>query len=512
VFRKILLITALLVSMNSWGELSAKTTALFFLNGDNNLEFFGNGVLQGITRAKLGSEVTALVQIDGPKENDSRRVAVTDRGIKVLNSNLEYDMGDAKTLASFIDWGMSNYPADKYYLFYSGHGHGILPFSADGSDSEIAGGLVTLNFSPDDSAGSSITTKELTSLVGTVMKNNPKAKPFEMILFNACLMANREALLPLAQIAKVAVASEFEMSISKYGFNSYYGDLKAARDYVGIDVIPFLESIADKKATEEQITYSIMSNYKNNYKNGIFSVARETYHYPVATMAAINLAELKKNESLLERVGKSLLDGFNRGDKQLFQEVYVELIKYPVVYWNGYFDYALLMDAIYAVTGSKEAQLLSTKLKSNGQLIIDRSIQFAEINTGLSLYFPHYTFGLPLVMEDLDGLVKRDDLGDGAWSEFVQRYIHNVNSNMLTIVDDLIDSYLAGNLPQIHQSKDPAKSIDHLFNNLAFVTLMNLNEKGEHAKVRAHLAKYKAFKADPVIANYLSKLENFITN
>ncbi|WP_168735764.1 clostripain-related cysteine peptidase [Cohnella fermenti] len=100
------------------------------------------------------------------------------------------NIGEADTLADFVAWGVEQYPADKYALIFWNHGGGsVLGFGADERfdyDSltldELAAGLKTAQMSTDVS--------------------------FEVIGFDACLMANVETASLLSPYGRYLVASE----------------------------------------------------------------------------------------------------------------------------------------------------------------------------------------------------------------------------------------------------------------------------------------------------------------
>ena len=98
-------------------------------------------------------------------------------------------MGDAGTLASFIDFGVKYCPAEKYGLIMWDHGGGSI--AGYGHDEKFADGtlsLLKLNYAFEKSA--------------------IKQKPFEFIGFDACLMASVEMAVVAAPYAKYFIASE----------------------------------------------------------------------------------------------------------------------------------------------------------------------------------------------------------------------------------------------------------------------------------------------------------------
>ena len=61
---------------------------------------------------------------DGITDREVERWELTDEGIMFAESVGKADMGKQSTLASFIDFGISNYSADRYGLILWDHGSG----------------------------------------------------------------------------------------------------------------------------------------------------------------------------------------------------------------------------------------------------------------------------------------------------------------------------------------------------------------------------------------------------
>ncbi|MDD5334063.1 MAG: clostripain-related cysteine peptidase [Rhodoferax sp.] len=99
------------------------------------------------------------------------------------------DMGSKATLQSFLAWGVKAYPADKYIVVLWDHGGGIN--SGIGSD-EITGNALSVPAIQE-------------SLQTVSQAQNIK---FEMVGFDACLMANAEVAASLANSTKYMVASQ----------------------------------------------------------------------------------------------------------------------------------------------------------------------------------------------------------------------------------------------------------------------------------------------------------------
>ena len=118
----------------------AKWTVMVYMSGDNNLESYIVKDLE-LELAALGStpnvQVTALAD-RGPGYDKSRgdwqttklyhptQGMVADAASAVADWG-ERNMGSAQTLTEFVTWSKTNYPADRYALYFWGHGWGWHP-------------------------------------------------------------------------------------------------------------------------------------------------------------------------------------------------------------------------------------------------------------------------------------------------------------------------------------------------------------------------------------------------
>ena len=118
----------------------AKWTVMVYMSGDNNLESYIVKDLE-LELAQLGSnadiQITALAD-RGPGYDKSRgdwqttklfhptAGMVADAAGAVADWG-ERNMGDPDTLADFVEWSKANYPADRYALYFWGHGWGWHP-------------------------------------------------------------------------------------------------------------------------------------------------------------------------------------------------------------------------------------------------------------------------------------------------------------------------------------------------------------------------------------------------
>lgn len=145
--------------------------------------------------AQASDKVKILIETGGTKRwknsvmasTTNQRWIISNRSISALNKNVgKKAMTDPQTLTDFIQWGTSNYPADRYILVLWDHGGGSL--SGYAHDELYPNGTMTVDE------------------ISTALKNS--GVKFDIIGFDACLMANMETAIAVEPYADYLLASE----------------------------------------------------------------------------------------------------------------------------------------------------------------------------------------------------------------------------------------------------------------------------------------------------------------
>ncbi len=106
-------------------------TVMVYLDGDNNLDTYGDADLSELQTAGTVAGVSVIVLKDDSVSGDSTFWVGSDGGaISQVTTGLptwwpstdELDMGDVNLLINFIEWCMANYPAEHYWLDMWNHG------------------------------------------------------------------------------------------------------------------------------------------------------------------------------------------------------------------------------------------------------------------------------------------------------------------------------------------------------------------------------------------------------
>ncbi len=172
-------------------------TIMLYLCGTDLEEKAGMATsdLQEIMGAEISDKVNIIVETGGTSKwqnnvissKSNQRYRVTSKGLQLLEDNLgKKSMVDPNTLSDFIKYSKKNYPADRYMLIMWDHGGGSL--SAYGYDQHFPNNSMTLDE------------------IATALKNGGCS--FDMIGFDACLMATLETAIVLEPSADYMIASE----------------------------------------------------------------------------------------------------------------------------------------------------------------------------------------------------------------------------------------------------------------------------------------------------------------
>ena len=237
---------------------SAQWTILIFMNGDNNLEPDALYNFRQLASVGSSTDVNVVVQFDRIAKYDhtqpdwaqTLRFRIT-KGMRPLPSDAledigEANMGDPKTLADFVTWGQTKFPAQHYMLIIWDHGQGWRLFlanllqkqrtmrhsralspvdSAQGQaaasnalrsghgQADAKGATAPFRSAPGAtfrSASNDETDQDVLydSEIESGLKTALKGKKLDVIGFDACLMSMIEVGYALRDVGKYLVASE----------------------------------------------------------------------------------------------------------------------------------------------------------------------------------------------------------------------------------------------------------------------------------------------------------------
>ena len=222
-------------------------TILIYGNGDNNLT--GNLLLDMLEMEHVGSDdnFNVLLQADfdstynellskynipqNSREHVTRyRIQKSDDlesgkfytpALEILN---EKDMDDPAVLKEFLNWGMTNYPADRYGLILWDHGGQFYGFGGDHQNSQRSG-------------WSGLFTADIRDVLSETIQGKGMKK-FDFISFDTCLMGGVEVLVDFHEFCDVFIANPEIDYGDGWDFKNTLGYLK---DFPSISTIEFAE-------------------------------------------------------------------------------------------------------------------------------------------------------------------------------------------------------------------------------------------------------------------------------
>ena len=173
-------------------------TLLIYMCGSNleTKQGLAGKNIDELLSAEIGENVNVVIQTGGAKtwrkhgisNTESERYIIKDGKLTKLESFSNYDMGDADTLSDFLKWGQQNYYAEQNMLVLWDHGAGA-----------VKGVCFDENYGFD-----ALTLTELKK----ALSDAQLYVKYDIIGFDACLMATIETADTVQDYAKYMVASE----------------------------------------------------------------------------------------------------------------------------------------------------------------------------------------------------------------------------------------------------------------------------------------------------------------
>lgn len=237
-----------------------------------------------------GGPVNVLIETGGTKEwwiddiNPSlnERWLLDDGDILRKESMPRRDMADADTLFDFIQWSVSEYPAERYGLVLWNHGGGS------------TGGVCY-----DEFSGDFLTALDLHEVLSAVQADDEDFF-LDFVAFDACLMATFEMANYLADYADYMFASEEVVS----GY--------------GLDYTAFLSAIGKNPGIETEALGRVVAD---SYIDTTLSYDPDDY----LTFSVLDLREVRALTDAMEDIGSGLqialdtggLSGISRGRQMM---------------------------------------------------------------------------------------------------------------------------------------------------------------------------------------------------
>ena len=191
-------------SHNAVGRDNKKWTFMVYLDADNNLESYGHSDLNEMKAVGSDSNINIVVLWDGRGNGDGALYYVNAGSVDtfpVSDAGIadEPAMSDPDTLDSFLQWAITNYPADHYALSIWDHGSGIFRRS---DEAELMKGVCN----DEHGGGGEIELWELNDVLANAVA--AAGKKIDIVGFDVCLLGHVETHYQMIPYVDYGIASE----------------------------------------------------------------------------------------------------------------------------------------------------------------------------------------------------------------------------------------------------------------------------------------------------------------
>jgi hypothetical protein len=300
----------------------------------------------------------------------------------------ECNMGDPDTLRAFVEWTMTEFPADNYALILWNHGDGWksinkwVPWADDIKDTKDAG--LSRGICVDDTNNDCLSLQETEQAL--------TGKCVQLLGYDACLMHMVEVVYQVMANAGLSVGSEGYEPGDGWPYNTILGDLTGT-----------------PSMSPSFLGETIVSRYIESY-------AYATYE----TQSAVDKAKVSNLASAVDDLAQVLIDKLP-DDYDKIQQARNEAEEF---YWNAYIDppqylyidlyhFAVLIES-YVPGTSTAAQAVMNNI-NNAVYAEAHGLGHPDAH-GLSIYFPETEAGYLTSYENTNFAV------DTLWDEFLKEY------------------------------------------------------------------------------------------
>jgi hypothetical protein len=378
-------------------EPGSSWTFLVYMVADNDLEPFGVEDLIEMSSVGSTDSFNIVVQADRSVQHSdaqvpglgdwtsTKRLVVRAGEVEEVEDLGELNMGESSSLADFIEWGVTSYPADRYALVFWDHGAGWTGFGGDES-------------TPN---GDSMNLAEIDAGMEQGM-TAANLDQFSLIGFDACLMATYEVAYLMSAYGEYLLASE-ELEPG-HGWNyerlaTIANDPSTGPVEVGTSLMDGFMEFAQQSNTSQNLTLSLVDLY------GLEKLA----------LALDDLAEIMDTDLNAEvaNIAKQRYGVTRFGDvpDPSRSSHMVDLGDFVWLLAEGDASFESAREKIEA--GLDEA------------LVAQVTGPMREYATGLSIYFPELS---DYYQDGYD-----DTLGVPSWRDFLASYYELANSGEMTV-------------------------------------------------------------------------------
>ncbi|NLC96663.1 MAG: peptidase C11 [Erysipelotrichaceae bacterium] len=356
--------------------------------------------------ATIGENVNIILETGGAKKwnnnvisaKSNQRYLISNQGMMTLDKNVGLkSMTDPKTLTDFVKYSVSNYPANRYMLIMWDHGGGSV--SGFGYDQYFPKNTMTID-----------------QISQSLKDANVK---FDIIGFDACLMATLETAVALEPYSDYLLASEELEPGNGWYYTNWITKLSENTSIHSVDlgkiIIDDFISESSKASRRDKLTLSIVDLAE---LNGVMKK-----HLP---SFSVNLSELVKGDDY------KVVSNARSTSREFAQSQKLDQVDLV--------DFANKI----GTTESKElASAISEAVKYNRTNNVTNAY-------GLSIYFPYSSLSkMNSMVKIYDNIDMNTDFSDAVKSYATlsssgQIVAQNNGSSSTSLIDTLLGNYSSG--------------------------------------------------------------------
>ncbi len=385
-------VNAAVINANKAGRVPEKEwTFLVYLNGHNSLDSFGLMNMKQMEQVGSTDKVNVVVQWASNQNKNTERILVqkSTNPNQVTSPIVEalppVDMGDAKELDKFLEWGARNYPAKHYFVNVWNHGNGW--HIVNGAVKAIKGMRPT-DISYDDNTGHHITTEEL----GQSMKTFARVIGHKVDVYgsDACLMAMAEVAGEMMDSVDYFVGSEEVEPGEGWPYTTFLTKWNA------------LTSLAPR-----EVAKLLSKDYLAAYSGGV-------YGRKAVTMSAMDLNEMPNFNKAMQSLSSELMR-MNAGDVKKTLSTADATQSFTLGDYKDLGDFLGRMGKQTTVS-SQQAALSGVKAAMS-KLVISNDASSSFHAGGIAFWLPTSSYEMGSYGDRYRGLVFAKATG---WGEFLK--------------------------------------------------------------------------------------------
>jgi len=366
---------------------------------DNDLAQWADSDLVEMETVGSSDDFSIIVQVDKPYIGAKRLLVSNGTSYELQNLGI-VDMCDQETLVDFLEWGMRNYPAEKYFVILWDHGSGwtFMPKYSFGSDWSSGNELGIYNGDLRNALRSLYTYTE---------------KRIDLFAFDACLMQQIEVAFELIDYADIFLAPQSLCPTQGFCYDKIFAYLDA-----------------DPKKDAKDIAQASIPLLMETYSNV----------QPVA-FSALELTKLDGFKAALDKFADAMINGT---PNPLLINIRDNVQTIPIRDQapspdDEFIDLGDLTQGLDALYGISETQSLT---QAYDQVILESGFWGDDFSgvTGLTIWFPREYRLFKQLVDEYSGL----DWAYSRWRQFLNWY-YNADDIRPTSVSWLNTSNVGNN-------------------------------------------------------------------